>query len=128
MIYLILICMIFMHIVDDYYLQGILASMKQKSWWEKNAPDPMYKHDYIAALIAHAFSWTFMMMLPVVLFTLFNGQLMILAIIPLFIINMILHASIDDLKANKHMIDLITDQILHIAQIIITWYALIGGF
>ena len=31
----ILLFMIMMHIVDDYYLQGILASMKQKSWWMK---------------------------------------------------------------------------------------------
>ena len=39
--------MIFCHIVDDYYLQGKLASMKQKSWWEKNAPDRLYKYDYL---------------------------------------------------------------------------------
>ena len=35
-----LLLMIFLHIVDDYYLQGILASMKQRGWWEKNAPRP----------------------------------------------------------------------------------------
>ena len=34
------VCMIFCHIIDDYYLQGWLASAKQKIWWEKNAPDP----------------------------------------------------------------------------------------
>ena len=38
--------MIFCHIVDDYYLQGWLASAKQKSWWETNAPDELYKNDY----------------------------------------------------------------------------------
>ena len=27
-----LISMLFCHIIDDYCLQGILASMKQKSW------------------------------------------------------------------------------------------------
>ena len=31
----ILFAMIFAHIVDDFYLQGILAKMKQKDWWEK---------------------------------------------------------------------------------------------
>ena len=30
-----LLFMVFLHIVDDYYLQGILASMKQKQWWLK---------------------------------------------------------------------------------------------
>ena len=32
---LLLIGMIQLHIVDDYMLQGILASLKQKQWWEK---------------------------------------------------------------------------------------------
>lgn len=32
---LILFTMIFCHIVDDYYLQGWLASAKQKSWWKR---------------------------------------------------------------------------------------------
>lgn len=30
---MLILTMIFMHIIDDYCLQGILASMKQKSWW-----------------------------------------------------------------------------------------------
>ena len=42
---MILFVMVFGHIVDDYYLQGILASMKQKSWWKENAPDKMYEKD-----------------------------------------------------------------------------------
>lgn len=50
----ILLWMIFMHIVDDYRLQGILASMKQKSWWKEQPQyKPMYKRDYIA-VFAHA--------------------------------------------------------------------------
>ena len=64
--------MIFCHIVDDYYLQGWLASAKQKKYWEENAPDKMYKHDYIWALIMHSFSWAFMVMLPVAFFMGFN--------------------------------------------------------
>ena len=57
--------MVFSHIVDDYYLQGKLALFKQKSWWEEKAPDEMYKHDYIVALMMHSFSWAFMIMLPI---------------------------------------------------------------
>ena len=56
---ILLLSMIFCHIVDDYYLQGFLASAKQKSWWEKNLPNKLYKNDYIIALFEHAFSWTF---------------------------------------------------------------------
>ena len=47
---ILLLAMLFCHIVDDYYLQGWLASAKQKSWWKKNAPDKLYKNDYIMAL------------------------------------------------------------------------------
>ena len=42
----ILLCMIFCHIIDDYYLQGILASMKQKSWWKNNYPDKRKSRGY----------------------------------------------------------------------------------
>jgi hypothetical protein len=62
----ILLSMLFMHIVDDYYLQGILASMKQKSWWQKlESYKDFYKYDYIVALIMHSFSWAFMVMMPI---------------------------------------------------------------
>lgn len=71
--FIILISMIFCHIVDDYYLQGWLASAKQKSWWEKNAPDDLYKHDYMMALFMHSFSWTFMMMLAPTLYVIIFG-------------------------------------------------------
>ena len=103
----ILLAMIFCHIVDDYYLQGPLAKFKQKSWWEENYPAKMYKYDYIIALLEHAFSWTFMMMLP------------------LFIANLIIHSIIDYMKANMKIINLTVDQLLHILQILITWLILI---
>ncbi len=46
--FFVILLMIFCHIVDDYYLQGILAKMKQKMWWKENAPDNIhYKYDYI---------------------------------------------------------------------------------
>ena len=63
---MIFLTMIFLHIVDDYYLQGILAQMKQKKFWKEQTPDELYKYDYIWALIMHAFSWTFMIMLPLI--------------------------------------------------------------
>ena len=57
--------MIFCHIVDDYKLQGILASMKQKDWWvEQIGFTKLYKYDYIVALLVHSFSWSFMILLP----------------------------------------------------------------
>lgn len=116
----ILLCMIFCHIVDDYYLQGWLASAKQKSWWEQNAPDKMYRLDYIMALLMHSFSWSFMIMLPIIAYTFLSGLQLDIWIIALYIINTALHAYIDDRKANKRTINLIQDQICHLLQIIAT--------
>lgn len=115
----ILISMIFCHIIDDYYLQGWLASAKQKSWWIQNVPNDLYKNDYLMALFCHGFSWSFMIQLPVLIYS-FYTHLFIWNII-LFIINLIIHAFIDNLKANKFKINLIQDQIIHFIQIIITW-------
>ena len=38
--------MIFCHIFADINLQGCLADMKCKSWWEQNYPDKKYENDY----------------------------------------------------------------------------------
>lgn len=116
----ILFVMIFAHIVDDYYLQGILASLKQKSWWEnQKSYKPMYKYDYIVALIMHAFSWSFMISLPILYF----GFTKWIAVA--IILNTIIHGIVDDLKANKHKINLIVDQSIHIVQIVVTWVLLV---
>ena len=114
----VLLSMVFSHIVDDYYLQGKLALFKQKSWWEEKAPDEMYKHDYIVALMMHSFSWAFMIMLPVAV----NQEFQIGAVfVTMFIINTAVHAIVDHLKANKRKINLVTDQSIHISQIIVTF-------
>ena len=114
-----LLCMIFLHIIDDYKLQaGVLNCLKQKKWW-RDQPEykDLYKNDYVIGLIMHSFSWSFMIMLPIAFELYLNlGWLFLL-----YPINMIIHAIVDDLKANKGKINLITDQIIHIVQILITW-------
>lgn len=122
--YFTIIAMIFCHILDDFFLQSAwLANGKQKSWWEKNASDPLYKNDYIMALFAHAFSWAFMIMLPIAWYLHFQvGPFFILFLA----INMTIHAIIDDQKANKHALNLIQDQLLHLLQIAITFGCFYG--
>lgn len=118
---ILLYTMVFLHIVDDYYLQGILAQMKQKSWWEKNAPDSLYKNDYKVALIEHAFSWTFMIMLPITIIMIINNNILIIPWTVAFVVNWVIHGWTDNLKANVHNISLEVDQVIHICQIIATW-------
>ena len=120
---LILSAMIFCHIMDDYYLQGILSKMKQRDWWKKNAPSSMYQKDYVMALFEHAFSWSFVMSLPLLLATVifrieYGGQWLIVG----YVVNTICHAYVDNLKANRKKINLIQDQSIHLCQIFMLWF------
>lgn len=115
----VLLWMIFMHIVDDYRLQGILASMKQKSWWREHPQyKPKYQYDYIVALLMHSFSWAFMIMLPIMIV---NGFGVTFNMILALAVNLLVHGIVDDLKANKMKINLWQDQAIHILQIVVTF-------
>lgn len=118
-IWFILAAMIFLHIIDDYVLQApCLCDLKQRSFWEKNAPHKMYKNDYLCALLMHSLSWSFMIMLPIAVALKFNVDINFFL---MFIINAVFHAAIDDLKANKFRINLWQDQLTHIGQIVVTF-------
>lgn len=121
--YLILLSMIFLHIVDDYYLQGPLATMKQKSWWEENYPEDLYRYDYIVALLMHGFSWTFLVMFPVMALIIYNGSNpgIVVCFIMIFVLNWAVHCGVDHMKANLKWINLWIDQIIHIIQVGTTW-------
>jgi hypothetical protein len=115
--FLIFFIMLFCHIVDDYYLQGILASMKQKAWWKKQEGySEKYADDWFIALFMHAFSWAFMINLIFIILKI-NAHFIILSII----INCVIHMIVDHLKANVNLINLVGDQYIHICQIWITF-------
>lgn len=127
-IVIILISMIFLHIVDDYYFQGVLAKMKQRQWWKDNIPDDKfqkYKYDYIVALIEHAFSWSFMIHFPWIVYSLLGNLNQIIILISI-VVNTIIHAIIDNEKANKYSINLVIDQLFHLLQILISCFILFG--
>lgn len=115
----ILVLMLLGHLVADYTLQGWLADGKQKSWWEKlfkncghNVNVAKYKYDYIAALICHALYWSIFICLPF-----FKSSLFLVAVLA----NTLVHAYIDDLKANQFKINLVQDQCYHLVQILLTF-------
>lgn len=115
----VLLAMMFCHIVDDFYLQGILCDMKQQKWWlDHKQYSDKYKNDYKFALLVHGFSWAFVMMLPIAIVFGFNvgadyGLILF--------VNGLIHSYIDDLKANKLKISLIQDQCWHMTQILWTF-------
>ena len=117
MIYVFLI-MILLHIIDDFVLQPIcLSKLKQKSFWESYVKDDeKYKFDYKVALVIHALSWAIMIHLPLMFIGISEYGILLSVII-----NTIIHAWIDDEKANKLNITLFEDQIMHLIQVGCTW-------
>lgn len=113
------IWMLFMHVLDDYCLQGVLANMKQKSWWEKQEGyTTFYKFDYLPALFCHSISWSFMIMLPLAVYCNFNINGVFISA---FVINMMWHAVMDNAKANLKVVNLVIDQLFHLLQIVVTF-------
>jgi hypothetical protein len=113
--------MIFCHIVDDYYLQGCLANMKSKNWWEKNYPDKKYKNDFIIALFEHAFSWAFSIHIPILVYVFYKGiSINTIIYILSMVFNIIIHMIVDNTKANLLKINLTQDQCIHFIQIVTT--------
>ncbi len=119
--------MLFMHVLDDYVLQApCLCNLKQRDFWKKNAPEEQYKHDYKVALIMHALSWSFMIMLPCAFALDFNVGW---GFVYYLLFNTAFHAVIDHLKANVKVINLWIDQACHMVQIAGTFTAFMcGGF
>lgn len=129
--FLLLLVMVFFHIFADFHLQGILANMKQRSWWSKqvdNYEESMHKNDHKVSLLAHSLEWTFVMMLPLlneIYYTCWGFQYYSLlaagSYLILFIANVFMHYKIDDAKANRKTINLARDQALHLVQVFATW-------
>ena len=128
---LVFVFMLFAHIVDDYYLQGMLALMKQKSWWEENAPASLYKNDWVMALVEHAFSWSISISIPMIIYAFYlklNMDNFSLFLLVEIVINTIIHSIVDNSKANLYKINLIQDQLIHIIQLIVTYLVFLNLF
>ena len=127
MIYLVLLSMLFLHLIADYNLQGVLAQFKQKEWWKKNYPQPKYKRDWIIALIEHSFMWSFLVCLPVFVYMSMTSDWETASYLFIYciILNTGIHATIDNEKANNGSLSLFGDQFLHFVQIFATWLFLL---
>ena len=107
--------MLLAHLVADYTLQGWLADGKQKKWWQKcfgGEIPPKYKRDYVVALVCHAAYWSLLVCAP-----LWSSP----RLAWLVAVNTVVHAVVDDLKANRKFINLVQDQALHMLQIAVTF-------
>lgn len=115
------ILMVLFHVLDDFVLQAVcLSNLKQREWWmnSEEGRKEMYKNDYVAALTVHGFSWSAMILVPSIILGIDVPPDVLIA---LFFVNALVHAIVDDLKANEKIINLVTDQVVHIGQVVITW-------
>lgn len=97
--------------------------MKQKNWWKIDEEKSIYKNDYKVALIAHGFSWAFVVSIPVIaVYLLSNNIDGIWIVLTEICLNVCVHAYIDNAKANDHVINLVEDQSLHVLQIVLMWF------
>lgn len=119
---IVLVLMLLAHFFADFHLQGILADMKQEQWWkQQDGYNSKYKYDYVAALAIHSAEWTFWVMMPLMLLSHIDlGVFLLLAAF-----NMVVHSLTDNSKANYRDINLVQDQVIHLAQIAFTYAALV---
>lgn len=120
--YLLLPLMILCHIIEDFHIQGVMANMKQKSFW--NPYGEKYADDWKPVIILHGMEWAMLTSMPCLVMSWFDVPMWFV----LVIVTMgLLHAYIDHLKANVGKINLITDQTLHMCQIMIIYLAYLGA-
>lgn len=134
---LMIFSMIFLHVIDDFN-QGIMAELKQKKNWELPDLDRknIYKSDWIPVLLLHGFKWSVSVHIPIILYHVFHNniifnisnktiaqdicdRLILEVLIYSIVISGLVHSVIDHLKCNEYKINLVTDQLLHLIQIII---------
>lgn len=116
------------HLIDDFVLQmGCLNKLKQKQWWIKecekeNVDYRFYEDDYLVALFLHGLEWSIMISLPFIYLIWIGEWNNNNTIVIMIIINAFIHAIIDHLKANLFKINLLTDQLFHIFQILLLYF------
>ena len=131
----ILFLMLLMHYIEDFHLQGCMANLKQKKWWEEQMSDnelqshyilehSIYKNDYKMGLFAHSIENAIFVMLPLIIDLLIsefthNLQNTWILFIPSTILVCLSHYGIDNQKANEMKINLIQDQLYHLVIILL---------
>lgn len=118
------VLMVLLHIISDYLVQNeFMAKYKQKINWKSCIDeDKKYRYDYVVVLLIHSLSWSIITFFPILF--LYKSMPIYLTLV---ICNYLVHSIIDNMKANLLCINLITDQVLHLLQIITTlllvvWY------
>jgi len=115
-----IILVLVLHFISDFNLQigAKLHEMKQKAWWRRMFKEygiidhKKYDDDWSAAMWIHSFVWASVTFSP--LAWIYGDRASIYVLI---ILNMVIHAFIDNANANLMSINLWQDQLMHLGQI-----------
>ena len=115
----VLFVMIGMHVFADFICQGWFLNGKQKTWWQKMCRQDLgqeleqtkYRYDYLVGIVLHSLFWSMLVCMPFFCWT---------SLWKAVLLNTAFHAVVDDLKANRGVLNLIQDQALHLLQIFVT--------
>ena len=131
--FLLMLC-IWCHIIDDFVLQAAcLSKLKQRDWWKKQIGEMFeyspYREDYVIALIVHGLSWSFSILIPMIAYQFYTGDPIPVGFFwTSFCLNGLIHAIVDHLKANEYLINLVVDQSIHMAQILVTLFIFVTRY
>lgn len=110
--------MLLLHVVTEFVLQPVaLLRIKQKTYWEQPERPNGGKDTSAMAIAINAILWSVMIMLPLMYYST-EGDLILLLV---FLVNMLVHAYIDEYTTNRHKLTFVTAQSLYLLQLIITF-------
>lgn len=106
--------MVLCHVVEDFHIQGRMADMKQRSFWEPYGR--MYAWDHVPVLLLHGFEWSMFVSLPILITSWSSVSAGFMAVV---VANGLIHSLVDHLKCNSLKLSLVQDQAIHILQIVV---------
>ncbi len=110
--------MLLLHVVTEFVLQPVaLLRLKQKTYWEQPEHPNGGKDASAMAIAINTILWSVMIMLPLMYYST-EGDLILLLV---FLVNMLVHAYIDEYTTNRHKLTFVTAQSLYLLQLTITF-------
>lgn len=118
-----------LHFISDFNLQigARLHEMKQKEWWTRMFEEygiidnKKYRNDWFVCLLIHSFVWTAITFAPMI--WLYGNKFITYCVLGF---EFVVHAMIDNAKANDMTINLVEDQLWHLGQIALGMIMIFG--
>ena len=110
--------MLLLHVLAEFILQPLaLCKLKKKSFWEQPERQNGGTEASCMAITINSIMWTIMIMLPLMCCSLVEDLFILLV----FLVDMAIHAFVDEYFTNRQMLTFATTQSIYLAQITLTF-------